>query len=307
MIELASMPAKTYPAAGSPGDEVSTVRPSVHTVLPSGQPAAPISAIWSRVPQLAELGAISKHALIQTADDVGAVSDTVRSIAAVLSTAGGCVEVVGGPEAASSVGPLRVRDVSREEHLGLVGLGSPARLTVPTLWFERVCLVTVVGLAVDGTRRFRGILDAQSAPLRRLGNPHSREQLAYEAHRLAASDLCVVCAYRDRDHQPLWWAISRSDVELDSFVCRLAGLNPAALPTLRELIRHEVLPEAGQVVGPELPRCATARIRPGAALDALGRMRAVARASVAEWTVIRKNVHRIPHAVRRRLARFGRS
>jgi len=308
MIDLQySVPASSVAAVVASNEAADRVEPTVLTWLQSGRHTAPDSELFLRAHRLGWLDSAFEHVIVQAVDDSPMVVDTVRALAAFFGAFGSRVELVGEAAVTPASASPAIRDIAREERLSLVGLGNPARLVVPKLWFEDHYLVTVAGLACDGRSQFKGILDTQSAPLGRLGNPHPDVQLASEAHRLAPSDLCIICGYEGKDRRPLWWAVSRSDVGLDGFVCSLAGMERAALPALREVARHELLPSDARTVGPTLPECSTARLRPNALRAALGRIRTAASAGAMEWKAIRRNLHRIPHAVRRRLARSNRS
>jgi hypothetical protein len=98
-----------------------------------------------------------------------------------------------------------------------------------------------------------------------------------------------------------WWLASRSDVALDRVVAHAAGLDPAKTPDLRALARHELVPPVALVEplpgleGLVSPAWRAAVARASEAVGAGGRYAA------QDVRAFRRNLGRIPHAVRRRL------
>jgi hypothetical protein len=228
--------------------------------------------------------------------DVALALETARSLAAFLEARGCRVELDGDETAAQE--PLRI-----------AGLTPPGELVVPRRWFEPHLLVTVAAVVPSAAGRVAGVLAAQAEVLRGLGNPHAEGDLVYEAHRLAASDLAIACGHADADDpaSPAWWLAGTSDVAVERAVASAAGLSPDALPSLRVLARHEVLPEAAAVRG-TLPVLhgvlAPAWRSRGAA--AAARLRASRAALTRDARMLRRNLYKIPGFVRRRLARRGK-
>lgn len=259
--------------------------------------------MWEQIVQQGWLRLRNNRVIVQAEDQIEAVDTTVRSLAGFLRTrCDATARRVVWPTAAVHLDPAEVAEIAKEDAVRVVSIGRPPVVAVPGYWFDDTFLITVTGLACDAARPFRGALDVQAQALRWLGNPHPRPVLASEAHRLAPSDLAIVCAYDGQDHRPLWWAASPNGASLDMFVTRVAGRMPFDLPTLRELARHQILPAEAAVIGEIPPRCPAARIRPNPLVEGFARIRAELRVAVNEWRIIRGNLHRISHAVRRRLA-----
>src|SRR5262249_5005273 len=86
-----------------------------------------------------------------------------------------------------------------------------------------------------------GILAAQA---RLLDAPRALDlDVAFAAHRLMRSDLCVACGHEmfgDPRSTP-WWAIGPDDVALERAVAARAGVTADALPVVRHFARHELL------------------------------------------------------------------
>jgi hypothetical protein len=259
---------------------------------PEGRRAA-LSALWREAEALG-WHAADEPVVVRVAEsgDVALARETARALVAFLEEGGYPVELHEGAPAGES---LRV-----------VGLTPPRELTVPRRWFEPHLLVTVAAVAPSAAARVAGVLDAQAEPLRALANPHAAGDLVYEAHRLAAPDLAVACGHADgRDTaSPAWWAVGTSDVAVERVVAAAAGVAADALPWLRVLARHELLPAPAVVRGalPVLRRVAgPAWLSRGAAMAA--RVRASRAAALRDARTFRRNVHKIPGFVRRRLAR----
>jgi len=202
-----------------------------------------------------------------------------------------------------------VCDVVTEAPVCLADRATPAGLRVPVLWFESYFLVTVATVGPLRAGRFSGILDAQADPLRQLGNTQPPEVLSYEAHRLARSDLAIACGYVPRGEPAAepWWAVSPSDVAVDQVVARAAGRAPETLPHMHWLANHEVLAPAPEMLGhlPRLPRYAPSVWQ---ARTRLVRLKASTswHMMVRDMRMVHRNLHRIPHFVRRRVAKILR-
>lgn len=214
------------------------------------------------------------------------------------------LDLSGGPNDWRALGARRIE---AGRGLGVRGIAVP-ELRVPELWFQSYSLVTVMTPQPSPAARLAGALDAQAEALRAVGNRHDGAALAYEAHRLAASDLVIACGrarFGDAAAAP-WWAISPSDVMLDQVVARAAGIAPWRLPSVRAVARQERLPECAAPV-PHLPAL-TGYAAP-AFVVALARSAARLTAGVRELTrdarMARRNVGKIPGFVRRRLASRG--
>jgi exopolysaccharide biosynthesis WecB/TagA/CpsF family protein len=199
------------------------------------------------------------------------------------------------------------RRIEAGRGLGVRGIAVP-ELRVPELWFQSYSMVTVVAPHPSPAARMAGALEAQAGALHDLGNAHDGAALAYEAHRLAASDLVIACGrtrFGDCASEP-WWAVSPSDVLLDHAVAGAAGITPSRLPSVQAVARQERLPEL-PVAAPRLPRLTGYAAPP--LVVALTRFRA--RLSAAAHGLGRDarmavhNAGKIPGYVRRRLASRG--
>lgn len=180
-----------------------------------------------------------------------------------------------------------------------------AELAIPRLWFEAFTLITIAPCMPCPRSRLAGILDAQAEPLRRLRNRHDAAVLAYEAHRLAPSDLAVACGTTRRAEcdSERWWAVGPSDVGVESVVAAAAGVGAARLPLLRAVARHERLP-APERLGEALPALGGSlapawRVGAHAARE---HITATARGALRDALVVRRNIGKIPGYVRRKLA-----
>lgn len=184
-----------------------------------------------------------------------------------------------------------------------------AELAIPRLWFEGFTLITIAPCVPCPRSRLAGILDAQAEPLRRLRNRHDAAVLAYEAHRLAPSDLAVACGTTRRTDRSSdrWWAVGPSDVGVECAVAAAAGVSPARLPLLRAVARHERVP-ALERLGESLPvlhgyLAPAWRVSANAAREHVA---GTARGAVRDAVVVRRNLGKIPGFVRRKLASRAR-
>jgi hypothetical protein len=226
------------------------------------------------------------------------VAETARSLAAFLQTHAGVTAEILDDEFPPA------------ESLRIAGITAPGELAVPAFWFQPHVLVTVAAARPSPRSRIAAVLDAQAAILQRLGNPHAPGDLVYEAHRLAASDLAVACGHVDAADPTsrAWWMAASSDVAVDWAVATAAGVAPEALPWLRVVARHEVLPAPPTVRGtlPSLRGLAAAGWRSRAAAMA-ARLRASRATAERDARMLRRNLHKIPSFVRRRFARLRRA
>jgi hypothetical protein len=176
---------------------------------------------------------------------------------------------------------------------------------IPERWFESFFLVTVTGAGPDAAGRISAVLDAQAEPLRRLANPLPAASLAYEAHRLFASDLVVACATTCRDDptSEACWFVGPSDVAVEMALMRASGCEPSGMPYIKTLATHEVLPEldvnniAPRMSGYLAPAW---QVRMNAARESLT---AFQRAVLHD---VRTSRHSVPGIIRRRLASWRR-
>lgn len=241
----------------------------------------PLTALWPEAARRGWLQANGRAVVIQVGrrHRTAAVTETARMLAGVLAERSAGARI----------------DPPHDGTVRVVGVAMPRGVTVPKLWFEPVFLVTVCGVGPDGFGRLAGPLVAQSEALAAL-NPHaSPPALVYEAHRLAASDLVVACGEG-------WCALATSDVALEQALAGAAGIAWEELPYLRTIARHELLPPPGRLAGelPDLRRHLGPAWRAQLAAVAAA-VRGTARGIAEDVVAVRRNLGRIPHAVRRRL------
>ncbi len=180
---------------------------------------------------------------------------------------------------------------------------------VPDSWFAPSVLVTVTGVGPDPASGLSAVLEAQAEPLRDLGNAMPLPRLVYEAHRLFASDLVIACvhgAHADPS-SPAHWFAAASDVAVELALIRASGGDPLRMPLVRALAAHEILPG----LDPSDPECRLHghlaprwMVQLNAARAGLSQSR---QALAQDVTSVRRNLHRIPLAIQRRLAMWRRS
>lgn len=183
------------------------------------------------------------------------------------------------------------------------------QVRIPEWWLESFFLITVTGAGPDPMGRISAVLDAQAEPLRRVGNSLASASLAYEAHRLFASDLVVACGTTRRDDPTTeaYWFVSPSDIAAEMALMRATGCEPSQMPYIKTLARHELLPKLDlKDIAPTM----TGYVTPSWQV----RLNAVRATIVASRTTalqdlesLRHNLQRLPLAVRRRLAMRKRS
>jgi len=219
------------------------------------------------------------------------------------------IEIFDPAACGSEWAPFAVWDVLADTPVCLADTTAPEGLRVPARWFESYFLVTVAATGPLRVGRFVGLLDAQADPLRHLGNTHLPEALSYAAHRLARSDLAVACGYTHREDptSERWWAVSPSDVAVDQGVARAARMAPETLSHLHFLAHHEVLAPYPEMLG-NLPPLHEYAPSVWQARLSLWRLKASMpwHTVVRDVRMTRRNLHRIPHFIRRRVARVLR-
>lgn len=264
-----------------------------------GQARHGLDELWTGVESRGWFAGSVPRVLVQVgaSGDAPLVSDTVHGLVDFLRSRLGVNEVEVLDVESRDWSPLRRRSVSPAEVVTVAGVAEQ-RVILPSLWFEPFFLITVTGVSTDFGGRLRGVLYAQGESLRAAGWRASRANRVYEAHRLAGSDLAVVCGAAQGQG---WWLASASDVAVDRALAPAAGLDPARLPDLRAVARHEVVQAVARVE--ELPglrglagpawRAAFASAHE--ALASAGRFVAI------DARAMRRNIRRVPHALRRRL------
>lgn len=263
-----------------------------------------LSALWPRVDTLGWLPDKQVPVLIQVgqAHRSPIVVETARSLAGFLADRlQGRVTVV-DPRDNVDAWQLPFSDSFGAPSLQLAGIVASDPLTVPRFWFIPHFLVTVTGAGPKPASRISAVLDAQAEMLRYLGN-NQFEALTYEAHRLAASDLAVVCGRADRAK---WWVVGPDDVAVERVVARAAGIDPDKLPWLRVLASHELLDPMPDVLG-SLPvlRGFAAWRWPATVYGHGSRVTAALRCVARDLRRARRNVRKVPGFLIRRLEKRG--
>lgn len=271
------------------------------------EPQERLEAFWSRLENEGWLGFRGPHnrvvLQIARAGRSAAVVAMGRSLAARIArlVPGIVVEIVDAMGSAKDWGSLRVRRIAQEESFRVAGVAVTQGVRIPALWLESYALVTVTGVSPSTTSRVASVLEAQAEPLFELGNTGAAAALVYEAHRLAASDLAVVCCESDGT-MPRACAASPDDVALEHAVLTAAGVVAIDAPHVRELLRHEIAPPAPHVDGTLPALRAFAMPRRTAERAALGaRVRASGHALAHDMRNLQGNLHKIPAFVRRRV------
>src|SRR5215470_6438094 len=185
-----------------------------------------------------------------------------------------------------------------------VRLASPVLtggVRVPGSWLGSFTSITVSGVMADAELRMAAVLAVQAGPLVP-ANPGARPTvLAYEAHRLGASDLCIACG--DHPDGGAWW-LAGSDLALEAALAVAAGVDPMRLPALAFLLRHESATLAS-VTAPSVVPSLNGRIAP-AWRARLGGVRAALRAGACRVSedarLAAANLYRTPDFLRRRLS-----
>lgn len=258
-----------------------------------------LDEVWARVESRGWFAGAAPRVIVQVGvgGDTRLVADTVHGLTAFLRSRLGVGRVEVLEFQGGDWSPLPTLTVSPADALEIVGIAEP-RVTLPLLWFEPFFLVTVTGVSTDPAGRLSGVLYAQAEALRAVDWRASRPSLVYEAHRLGGSDLAVACGAALGQG---WWLASASDVAVDRAIAHAAGLDPTTLPDLRAVARHEVVPAVGLVE--ELPGLRGAAGPAWRATLAGARESLVSAARFVAHDVrsVRRNIQRLPHAVRRRL------
>jgi hypothetical protein len=271
--------------------------------------AAPARALWERLDGLGWLPADPGRIVIQLGQGCRSplAVETVRSLAGFLRerTLSAPIQILDQAAEADAWAAFDPYDVTAVEPLCVSAVAAKRGLRVPAFWFEPSFLITVAAAHPDAVTRLAGVLDAQADPLRRLRNRYTSGVLAYEAHRLAASDLSIACgtaSWNDPASEH-WWAVSASDVAVDQAVAAAAGVDATELPVLRGFARHELIGASVEPAG-TLPRL-RGYVAPRLVASvhaARSRLGASGLAVAHDAALVRHNLHKIPNFVRRRLA-----
>jgi hypothetical protein len=265
---------------------------------------AALEELWGRVVGLGWLAGARPRTVIQTGPgSPEAVAGSVAALASFLRERLGVERVELLDWTGAGAGGAALQTLAPGDAVQVMGVAAPT-VQVPALWLEPFFLVTVTGVTPNPVARLAAVLAAQLRPLEAVGWRARRRTLVYEAHRLGGSDLALVCGGTPAER---WWLASPSDVALDRVVAHAAGLDPRTLPDLEAIARHE-LPSPVALVDrlPGLEGCAGAPWRAAleSAREGLG---AGARYLVHDARQMRRNLRRVPHAVRRRLPALLRS
>lgn len=178
----------------------------------------------------------------------------------------------------------------------------PNGVDIPGRWLESFFLVTIAGASPHPRHMVSSVLAAQAALLG--SQPGKDLDLVFEAHRLLAADLNVVCGSRiyGDDASEGWCAASTHDASVEAAVAVAAGADPLDLPQLAHLARHETATINRAATGSEVPRLE----RYLAPRSTVRRAQAREWGRHAAWTIgtdlqlAAANLKRIPQFVRRR-------
>lgn len=164
------------------------------------------------------------------------------------------IEVIDAVGHAEDWNPASLLDLRRQPRYRVDGACGRGGVSIPALWFEPFSLVTIAAAAPDPRYRVSAILAAQ-APLLDPSTGLDLD-LMFEAHRLVAPDLAIVCGsvIFGAPMSGSWWAVSDDDVVLEMAVAAAAGADPTSLPQLRRMARHETLTPRWHDVGSPAPR-----------------------------------------------------
>ena len=225
------------------------------------------------------------------------VVETARSLAAYLGAQLLAARVVLMDPAAGSA--------SAGEESAFTVAGTVAHsLRVPAAWFEGAFLITITGVGPDAVTRLSAVLDAQAAPLQALNPSTPAMTLAYETHRLFASDLVVACATAHRNDpssEPCWF-VGPSDLGVEMALARACGCDPSRLPYVALLARHEIVPALAPEHGATALQGYLAPAWQARMHAARTRVATTRHAIIQDVVAVRRNLRRIPPAIRRRLA-----
>lgn len=237
-----------------------------------------------------------------------AVIATGRSLASRLAklAPGTRIEVLDQAAAPGDWGALAVRHIVSEERLRVRAVSVPQGLVLPQLWFESFVLITVTEASSSATSRIASVLAAQAEPLSQLRNIGVPAAFIYEAHRLAASDLAIVCGTMHPSHGASgnFWAASTSDTALEQAILAAGGITPEdSAPHFQELLRHELPPPSPRVEG-DLPtlRHLTAPAWEIRREVLTSKVRNSSHVFAQDMRTLQGNLHKIPAFVRRRVA-----
>lgn len=234
-----------------------------------------------------------------------AAARTARTLAAFLSESGRfeSVYIAGLPSATGPPSTIGV-DTRASQLIRVAAPLSVDGLLIPRDWFEHDYVVAVDACRRSAWGEISGSLNAQAESLRRLGNRLDCDSLVYEGHRLASPDVAIVCGHTTPDQVPShqWWAIGTSDVAVELALADAAGVEPRTLSSIKALSRHGLLPDHVALIG-ELPflgeyHAPTWRRFVKPVYTAVTRFWAALRRDVSRS---RRNLHKIPRAVSRRL------
>ncbi len=231
---------------------------------------------------------------------------TVRSLAQALAAAStGPVVIVDPQRDGSAWASWPVRNPSSEPAYEVACGAWPGELRVPALWFEPCAIVTVFEIEPSSRGRISGALEAQASILRSVQEGFvSYGALVTEADRLASSDLAIgVSSTVAHGGRGGWWVASPSSVAADEAINAAAGLDPMRFPARRYLEGHVRLQPAARTPDETRP-CLTHLAAPRARMlqsVLTDNVRTLLTMAGRDYRNARRNLHRIPGALRRRL------
>jgi hypothetical protein len=122
-------------------------------------------------------------------------------------------------------------------HFKLASPVFPDGINVPLIWFENCAIITISQIESNVQNYFHATLFAQASGLR-MGTRQDvffENEILFEAHRLASSDLAFVCGPDGS------WLASYDDLALEVACAKANGLEPEKLPGLKYFSQHEII------------------------------------------------------------------
>ena len=270
-----------------------------------------VALLWQQLQQLGWLSTSERRFVLHIAPTPGRsiAVETARSLTQWLQRCmpERCIEIIDAGAQAAQWEPLRVIDIAQQPRFCVDAACLRGGAQVPELWLESFTLITIVAIAPDTRLRISAALAAQ-AGLLDVGEGRDVDVI-YEAHRLVPADVAiacgtVICGDPASGH---WWAASQDTVSLDAALASAAGEQPAALPHLRHLAKHELTTLVPEHIG-DHPARLQGYLAPGW-LTQLRRVAIgasyIARMLTDDITRAAHNLNRAPDFIRRRFPRLA--
>jgi hypothetical protein len=140
--------------------------------------------------------------------------------------------------------PARQINSEKRDQFLLASPCLPGGISIPDLWLSSFSLITISSPSKNIYTRISGPLMAQAGMLfqKNTDRLYSSE-LAFEAHRLAASDLNIVCGpSKSANHSPeLVCMASHNDLAIEYEVVKAAGLKPTDSPVIKYMASQQII------------------------------------------------------------------